>query len=391
MPESNIIDVFILLFIIASIGRGIRIGFFRQVLSIIGFFAGLFVAGWILPHILKYVVDPETQASLSPALVLLTAIAGAAIGDLAGHKIRLATTGKEIVKKIEAAAGVAVSAASVLVISWLLASMVGRLPIAGTQEGIQRSFILRTLTDNLPSAPSVIANLGRFISPGGFPDVFIDEPSLSPTLPPSTSEVRAAAEAAITSTVKVQGFGCGGLMTGSGFVVGENLVATNAHVIGGMRRPVVYSQNGKHSASAVWFNPNLDFALLRVDNLNLPALELAGHRAARGTSAAVLGFPGGGRMEIDEAVVLSARQALGRNIYNSGVVLRPIYEVQTQIDQGNSGGPVVLPDGTVAGVIFAKAVTSDAHAFAITSQAVQDEMEKAASQRQPVSTGRCAS
>lgn len=391
MPESNFLDIVILLFVVASIGRGLQTGFFRQVFSILGFFVGLFLASMAVPHILKFAVDPETQATFGPLLVLAFALVIAGAGDYIGYRIKKATTVKEHIKKIEAGLGVVVSIASVLIISWLLAAMVGRLPIGGINESINRSFILRTMNNNLPSAPAVIANIGRFVSPNGFPDVFVDEPSLSPTIPPSSPEVRSAAESAIASTVKIQGFGCGGIMTGSGFIIGDNLIATNAHVLAGMRRPVVYSQGGRYSATPVWFNPNLDFALLRVSGIDGRILPLANASSPRGTTTAVLGYPGGGRLEIDEGVILSSRQALGRNIYGTGLTTRPIYEVQTQIDQGNSGGPVVLADGSVAGIIFAKAVSSDKHAFAIRASAVVNQMEQAQGRYTAVSTGRCSS
>ena len=69
------------------------------------------------------------------------------------------------------------------------------------------------------------------------------------------------------SVVKIEGLGCGGLVEGSGFDVGSDLVATNAHVVTGIAHPYVIDSNGTHSASLIWFDPNLDFAVLQVPGL----------------------------------------------------------------------------------------------------------------------------
>ena len=69
----------------------------------------------------------------------------------------------------------------------------------------------------------------------------------------------------------------------------------------------------------------------------------------RGTTGAVLGYPGNGPFDAEPAVVLTRLDAVGRNIYGQGLVTRAVYEIQSLVRPGNSGGPLVRADGTVAG------------------------------------------
>ena len=70
-------------------------------------------------------------------------------------------------------------------------------------------------------------------------------------------------------------------------------------------------------------------------------------------------------------------EPVGRNIYGEGEVRRRVYEVQASIRRGNSGGPFVLPDGRVAGVVFANSVVADDVGYAIVSTEVLPSVQEA--------------
>jgi len=207
---------------------------------------------------------------------------------------------------------------------------------------------------------------------------------------PSTADVQAGTTKAAASTVKISGFGCGGIVSGSGFVIGRNLIATNAHVVAGVRRPIVHDNNGAHAATPVLFDPNLDFAILRVSNITDPILTLDNDDVPDSTTVAVLGYPGGGDFTADPGVILDKIRAIGRNIYDSGSTTRQVYEIQADVEPGNSGGPMVLPDGSVAGVVFAKSTSSDGYGYALTSKSIIPEVNRAQNATARVSTGACA-
>lgn len=382
-------DLLILVWVILSIARGYRVGLLRQVFSFAGFLAGLLFASWLAPHVADNIAGSASSLIFVLLITLIIAAVGASLAELAAARL-LAKIKLKHVHTANRGLGAVFSVIAVLISAWIIASALNRLPIAGLGLSLQRSIILTAVENVMPPAPAVMERLGRILSPHGFPRVFIgDEPYIDPAGPPATPEVEAAAAKAKASTVRIEGTGCGGVSVGSGFVAAPGYVVTNAHVIAGVRQPIIMDQVGRHKSAVVWFDPDIDMAVLRTDNLSGPPLPLATKRAERGTSAAVLGYPGGGRLTVDPAVVLTARQAIGRDIYDSGVSTREIYAVQAFIEPGNSGGPLVLADGSVAGVMFGAAVSRQDLSYALTSQQIYDDVQTAITRTQPVSTGPC--
>ena len=157
------------------------------------------------------------------------------------------------------------------------------LPNADVGPLIQDSAIIRRLDAVLPPVPEIAARLGRLLDPLGSPQVFagLEPVPSSPVTGPNAAEVNAAADAAGRSTVKVSGLGCGGIVQGSGFVAGPDLVVTNAHVVAGIASPVVQDTNGTHDATPLVFDPATDIAVLRAHDLAGPELALADSSAPR--------------------------------------------------------------------------------------------------------------
>lgn len=384
----NLIDILILAWLIATALRGYSIGLLRQLLSFGGFVLGLAAGGWLAPFVLQHSQGaPRLLIAFGLALLIAAMLAG--VGD--GIGLRLQSRLKlPLAHYANAALGVVIGAVFVLVSSWLIASALTRLPFADISLAIERSAIIRVMNRVLPSAPGV-DRLGRLITPYGLPDVFVGpEPEVDPAGPPSTPEVEAAAAAARGSTVRIEGFACGGISTGSGYVAAPTYVVTNAHVVAGVREPIVFNQGIRQRAAIVWFDPQLDFAVLRTEAA-LPGtpLPLAAEVQRRGTSVAVVGYPGGGPLKVSPSVVLRSQLALGRDIYGSSLSTRQVYVLQSDIAQGNSGGPVVTAEGRVAGVVFGKAVTRQGIGYAITAQDFADELGEALGRTAAVSSGPC--
>ena len=80
---------------------------------------------------------------------------------------------------------------------------------------------------------------------------------------------------------------------------------------------------------------------------------------SRGAIAAALGYPGGGALTILPAAVTGEYTATGLDIYGEDRVRRDILELRAAIERGDSGGPLILEDGTVGGVVFAESRTND--------------------------------
>jgi S1-C subfamily serine protease len=193
------------------------------------------------------------------------------------------------------------------------------------------------------------------------------------------------------STVQIVGAGCGVIQEGSGFVVAPGLVVTNAHVVAGLPQPMVQEGSSVMSTKVVLFDPSFDLAVMRVSGLNAPVLHLYQGTVDRGAQAAVLGYPEGGPFTVDSAGVMSLFEAVGRNIYGQGLTVRNVYEIDAIVRPGNSGGPLVLPNGQVVGVVFSRSTVNSNIGYALTSPAVQVRVSKAMTATTSVSTGPCTS
>lgn len=385
------IDILIVVFLLSALYRGREIGLVQQLCSTVGFFGGLVLGALLEPHTVGLVHGAVSRSFVTLATTLGCAFIFLTVGEYLGislkHKVQTWR-----INSLDNAMGSLLSAVSVLVAVWLGAAILLRLPYPSLQQDIRGSRIISSLNRSLPDAPGIIANLGHLIDPNGFPDVFIGSEPIPPDkidLPPS-SALAAAVRKDKISVVRIEGHGCGGVVEGSGFVVGDGLVATNAHVVAGIANPVVQDAKGSHNARPIWFDPDLDFAVLRVTNLAGPPLVVSSAQVPRNTAAAVLGFPGGGGFTAEPASVLDQFTASGRNIYNRGNTEREVYEVAADIIPGNSGGPLVASDGTVIGIIFAQSTTYNHVGYALMPAQPMQEVNQAAAQNHEVSTGGCA-
>lgn len=386
-----LIDLLIIAVIASAIYRGFSSGFVRQGAAVAGFFAGLFLGSWLQPHTVSLAHTPTGRALLVIATTLGCALIGLTVGEYLGLKLKLRLFGRHI-NKVDNGLGSVLSIVSVLISVWLLASIIIGLPSNEIKTAVRSSKIIAELNRVLPPAPDVIASLGHLIDPNGFPDVFIGNEPVPPGSVnlPSLGSLANAVSADQTSVLRIRGLGCGGIVSGSGFVVSNGLVATNAHVVAGIAQPYVQDARGSHAATVIWFDPNLDFAVLKVNGLTEPPLNVLNGDVPRATPAAVLGYPGGGSFSAASAAVLDEFNAAGRNIYGTGHTLRDVYEIQADIIPGNSGGPLVASNGQVIGVVFAESTSYNHVGYALTTSQVSKEIKQASSRTQAVGTGSCA-
>ncbi|WP_252372852.1 hypothetical protein [Pimelobacter sp. 30-1] len=79
------------------------------------------------------------------------------------------------------------------------------------------------------------------------------------------------------------------------------------------------------------------------------------------------------------------------DIYGDGTVVREVYSLRGLVRPGNSGGPIVTPQGKVAGVVFAASVTDPETGYALTAQQVSASARAGVAADAEVNTGACAS
>ena len=386
----NGLDVALVTLTVASILWGVRTGFTIQVGTYAGILAGILLGVPLATETASWSSTPFGQMLLALGTALGCA---AALGSLGGW---LGASGLRWVRRAhlggaDGVLGGAIAGAGILAVTWLLAGALASVPRADIGPTIQGSAVIRWLDDALPPVPDVAARLGRLTDPLGLPRVFagLERVPAPPVPGPTDAVIRAAAGAARVSTVKIEGSGCGSLRLGSGFVVGRGMVMTNAHVVAGARDLTVSDTAGNHSAAVITFDPRLDVAVLRTSGLAGPPLVLDGTDVDRGATGAVLGYPNGGALTIGGAAVGAAYDAIGRDIYGGALVTRSIVELQATVRPGNSGGPLVLADGSVGGVVFGRSVTDGSTGYAIAASTARFELDRTRPGARPVSTGPC--
>jgi S1-C subfamily serine protease len=389
LKQMNWVDLLIMIFLASAVIRGIQAGWLQLFLSSAGFIIGLLGGSWAAKYLAAQFSSPLTKLIVVLFLEFGLALLLFGFGEMLAHRLKIHAVRLRLGKVNEIAGGV-LEVIVTLAVVWLVASALVNVRSYDIGRTIRHSFIIRKLDTLLPQPPDIFARLEKIISPNGFPNVFLGLEPQHTSVSPKNSVNNQAILADEKSVVKVQGAGCGGLVFGSGFVAAPNLIVTNAHVVAGIKNPQVVDHSKTYQATPVWFDPDLDIAILRVKKLADPPLMLNGWVLPDADAAAVLGFPGGGQLVADDAAIIDHVRAVGRNIYNQGTVERDIYEVQAGVQQGDSGGPLLAPDGSVAGVTFAKSVSQDNVGYALLINQVEPIISQSQSKTTAVSTGSCA-
>jgi S1-C subfamily serine protease len=146
----------------------------------------------------------------------------------------------------------------------------------------------------------------------------------------------------------------------TGFALGDGRAVTVAHVLDGHAvgsEVRVRSPGGPaRAATVVAIDQRSDLALLRVPGLRAPEA-----RTAAGRGRAIV-------LTLDAARAGRVRRPIVARILTpdgSRVVRRPSLELRVRIGAGDSGAPVLTPDGRVAGVVFARSDRRPDTAYAV--------------------------
>lgn len=383
-------DLLIGALLIAGALYGLRMGALVQLFTFGGFWIGLTLGALFAGAVVPSISSLPLQAGLTLAALLGLAFIVGALGHLVGARSSLLVR-RHHLGAVDSALGLVVSMMAVLLSAWLIGSVLAQSRYATVSAAVQRSHILHAVDGLLPPVPSVFSRVDSFLQSEGFPPAFaqLTPPAWTAVPAPSTSRAVSIGSSAASSTVKVLGVACGQQQEGTGFVVAQGMVVTNAHVIAGERGTEVVVNGTGYRATPVYVDPNYDLAVLRTDAPLGHVLSLATATATRGTQAAVVGYPENGALTISPAGVSGTIPASGRNIYNEGVVVRDIYQLEANVEPGNSGSPVVTAGGTVIGMLFSRSTLQQNVGYALTSSGVLSRVQQAEGQTAAVSTGAC--
>lgn len=389
-----LVDIIVLLILVMALVSGLRSGFFSSLGSMGGLLVGGAAAYWVVPQVARAVDDPQWRWIAGFALTVLLLLLGSRIGSSLGRWISRGTDRIKLRVPERLLGGALTTIVAALVLS-IAAPAVMAAGIPNVSSAVSSSTAVqaidRLLPDRLQQAGDdirasladtpVLPSLrgpGVPAAPPGQPTQDAPPQDIDPDSP----ELAAASQ----SVARVSGIAaaCQVMPTGSGFVVAENRIVTNAHVVAGVDAPVVTLPDGQAAdGRVVYFNEADDIAVIQAP-VDAAPLDLA-DGVAEGEAGVVQGYPGGGPFRSVPASVART----GPTQFANDPQTRTVHQLAAEVEPGNSGGPFLTAAGEVGGVVFGRDEAHGSTAYAMTVDAVHRAAGSFADSASPVPTGEC--
>ena len=165
---------------------------------------------------------------------------------------------------------------------------------------------------------------------------------------------------------------------GSGFILKNNFIMTNFHVVEDATEVVVsLSDRREFKAEVIGVDPLSDLAVLKVNGEDLPSVNIGNSSELKvGDWVVAIGSP----FSFDFSVTAGIVSAKGRSIQNNNIGnYVPFLQTDVAINPGNSGGPLFNLDGEVVGInsqIYSRSGGYQGLAFAIPINVAVDVAEQ---------------
>jgi S1-C subfamily serine protease len=196
--------------------------------------------------------------------------------------------------------------------------------------------------------------------------------------------------AIIDATLRVRASGCGprtGL--GTGTAIGDGLVVTAAHVVGGSTGVELVDHRGAATpADVVWFDPDLDIAAVRPADAPSRFVTLRGPPASEGDTGVIAIPLADHSIELRAIDVEQRVTILTTDIYRDADVQRPGLRIAATVEPGDSGAMVHLPDGGV-GIVWSRSAERADQAWTVDLPDELVQREPRSDLVEPVDVGPC--
>ena len=377
------IDYVILFLVAAAAWRGWRVGALGQLGALIGRLVGFFVGVTYGPRWATALVHSHWRPVAAVGIMVAALVLGGTLGRFLGRRLAKALP-LAALRVLDSLIGAAVSVTGTLVLLWLVATVFSVVSIGGVASEINGSMVLTNLQRVLPTPPAAVGSLQVLLSSAHLPNIFsrIGSGNFS-----SLTHLVVTAPATTTSQSGVVSIaasgGCATPASSSGFAVGPNEVVTTASAVAGYHQLLV---NG-HVASAVWFDPQSDVAVLRVSSLGSAPLSLATNEPPVAAPVSVIAS-GAGNQTASPGLFGGLLDTPSRSIYSGGLFTRTVAMVATSVTPTAIGAPV-LNHGQVVAMIVAPTSVSRTVAVALPLTTLRAALSKASTTA--VSTMSCVS
>ena len=252
---------------------GWRQGFVAGALSFTGFLGGALAGAFLLPGLIEERIEPGLARSLTLAgAILVCAAGGQVLLSYLGRTLRTGITWNPA-RLVDSAAGAGLNVLALAIVTWIIATAVAFLPQSSVTSQIRNSGVLVGLDSLVPDAVrNGFGQVRDAVGATAVPRIFsglgeISGPDVQPA-DPLAADI-AAIDDARGSIVRVTGSAaaCRSSFSGSGFVIADGYVLTNAHVVAGVRMPALQVTR--------------TFTLLRVCGFKLPQCKVKPNRICR--------------------------------------------------------------------------------------------------------------
>ena len=174
---------------------------------------------------------------------------------------------------------------------------------------------------------------------------------------------------------ETQGVGTGIIVDSKGYIL------TNSHVISdgqATKVNVLFNDGSDTSGKVIWYDSQLDLAIVKVEKDGLTAAEFADSDKVKvGDISVAIGNPLG--LEFQKSVTQGIISGLDRSIETEQAKMTGLLQTDASINAGNSGGPLLNSKGQVIGINTAKASQGEGMGFAIpinTAKSIVEEVIK---------------
>ncbi len=394
----NFVDLLIISFSIIFGWIGFRRGILRTVLSIVGLIVGGFVASASLPYLQGLISNYAffLRPTVSFSFIIFGASLGMFLFGIIGGFLRVVLLPFPFLKAIDSIIGLFLALLTVFAVTLTVSNAAKVIPNKTIKDAFSTSIVVKKLELYTPNnLRNNFIKIQETITNSPLPDVFqsLVESRFVVNKVEENIEIPNEIKNATNSIVRIDGIAqsCSAALTGTGFIVANERVITNAHVVAGVEEPVISQPNNELQiqGKVVFMDREKDIAILFVPGLMGERLTFIGP-VTPNELGFVIGYPNGGSLRTTAVSITSEFESLGADIDGEGQVKREVIVFGGEIKPGNSGGPLLNTQGQVLGMVFAQDAQNQNTGYALAPQEMVEVINKSKDQINSINVGTCA-
>jgi serine protease Do len=169
-----------------------------------------------------------------------------------------------------------------------------------------------------------------------------------------------------SGVLRVESRSCGRTMLGSGFLVDRRHLITAAHVVD-RADAIALTRGGSVVARGTILGADAarDIALIKLDRaVGGHALALSKRAPKAGDDVFAVGYALGEPLTVAHGSV----RGIATTVPSGRVIRRPLIQTDAPVNHGESGGPLVSPDGAVLGMVDLSSTQGGGPSFAVSAR-----------------------